>query len=476
MSIQTAIENAQQKVENAYTAVQNKGGTMPATQNLSNLPTAINSISTAGTVEELNITPTTSAQTITPSAGVDGFNPVKVAAVTSAIDSDIKASNIKSGVNILGVNGSVVELNGQTKTVNPTTSQQTITPDSPKNGLTSVTINAVTAAIDSDIQPANIKKNVNILGVTGTLEEGITPTGIISITENGQFDVANYATANVNVSGGGGGGEGRYLVRVIDYDGTVLKSEKLDTGNTFTLPSNPSHSGLVFQSWSSPVTITNNTVTVTDSDITIGATYTTASGLSEFDITLTAVTGLSVTLNMDGTKNWGDGTSDTSTTHTYASEGNYTITCDGTTMTTSSSSGIMGQSSSNNARYILTSARMANVTSIGGYAFAYCYSLASITIPSGVTSIGGYAFAYCCSLTLIIIPSSVTSIESSAFNSCHSIIEYDFSSHTSVPTLSSTNAFNNINGICKIKVPARLEARWKAATNWSTYANYIVGV
>ena len=45
MSIATAIAAAQQKVANAYTAVSNKGGTLPATQNLSNLPTAINSIS-----------------------------------------------------------------------------------------------------------------------------------------------------------------------------------------------------------------------------------------------------------------------------------------------------------------------------------------------------------------------------------------------------------------------------------------------
>ena len=48
MSIQTAIQNAQQKVANAYTAVSEKGGTLPATQNLSNLPAAIESISGGG--------------------------------------------------------------------------------------------------------------------------------------------------------------------------------------------------------------------------------------------------------------------------------------------------------------------------------------------------------------------------------------------------------------------------------------------
>ena len=44
MSIASAITAAQGKVADAYTAVSNKGGTLPATQNLSNLPTAINSI------------------------------------------------------------------------------------------------------------------------------------------------------------------------------------------------------------------------------------------------------------------------------------------------------------------------------------------------------------------------------------------------------------------------------------------------
>lgn len=48
MSIATAITAAQGKVAAAYTAVSNKGGTLPATQNLSNLPTAINSITTGG--------------------------------------------------------------------------------------------------------------------------------------------------------------------------------------------------------------------------------------------------------------------------------------------------------------------------------------------------------------------------------------------------------------------------------------------
>ena len=48
MSIATAIQNAQTKVANAYTAISNKGGTLPATQDLANMPTAIDSIPSGG--------------------------------------------------------------------------------------------------------------------------------------------------------------------------------------------------------------------------------------------------------------------------------------------------------------------------------------------------------------------------------------------------------------------------------------------
>lgn len=55
------------------------------------------------------------------------------------------------------------------------------------------------SVIDTNIQPENIKKDVTILGITGTLEEGITPTGTKTITSNGTYDVTEYAIASVSV-------------------------------------------------------------------------------------------------------------------------------------------------------------------------------------------------------------------------------------------------------------------------------------
>ena len=58
------------------------------------------------------------------------------------------------------------------------------------------------------------------------------------------------------------------------------------------------------------------------------------------------------------------------------------------------------------------------VTTIGGYAFAYCAELTSVAIPDGVTTIGEYAFTGCAALASVTIPDSVTTIRWSAFEGC----------------------------------------------------------
>lgn len=58
----------------------------------------------------------------------------------------------------------------QTANITPGTTSKTVEPEDNYGGFSSVTVEAVTAAIDANIVPENIKKGVTILGVEGTYE------------------------------------------------------------------------------------------------------------------------------------------------------------------------------------------------------------------------------------------------------------------------------------------------------------------
>lgn len=367
--------------------------------------------------------------------------------------------------------------------------------------------------------------------------------------------------------------QGEFLVTVIDYDGTILYQDHLNTGAKVYLPPEPTHSNLVFQGWSCAQGVTTDStgakyVTVNGSDLTVGAFYNTVDGNTEIDIEITQLMDLEVTVKIQGEKDWGDGTTDSLQTHTYTDYGKYTIVCKGSSWgSITSSSGAFGQGTSP-TNYSVKSIRFGSkLTSINiSYALQYCYglrtisisrkvttsvgpyflrncinlqavvipegmqtlgnyslyylqcmkyialpstiatlnqyslmalnqlesitlpslttlansllsndsNLRSLTIPSGVTSIGSSTVSGCYNLTYVKFPASVTSIAGSAFSNNRECI-YDFSNHTSIPTLTS-GAFNGLYLTAKILVPNSLLASWKTASNWVAYEDYIYGV
>ena len=209
-------------------ALQNKGIAAAASHNFSDFAADIAAIVTGVTLQSKSVSPSTLAQTVTPDSGYDGMSSVEVAAapletrtVTPTAaglqvqksasryyglfrvnvngDANLAAENIKSGVSIFGVAGSYSpSFQLQSKSVTPTASDQTVVADSGYDGLSQVSVAAtplesksvtpgaaqqtvtpgsgkvglssVIVAGDADLIASNIKKDVEIFGVTGTYE------------------------------------------------------------------------------------------------------------------------------------------------------------------------------------------------------------------------------------------------------------------------------------------------------------------
>ena len=114
------------------------------------------------------------------------------------------------------------------------------------------------------------------------------------------------------------------------------------------------------------------------------------------------------------------------------------------------------------------------VTGIGDKSFIAFTALKSVVLPDGLTSIESYAFLRCSALTSITLPASLTSIGYRAFRYCRSLKTVTCLAAT--PPGLGTYAFEDCDALTAIQVPAASVNAYKAAKNWSAYADIISAI
>ena len=133
--------------------------------------------------------------------------------------------------------------------------------------------------------------------------------------------------------------------------------------------------------------------------------------------------------------------------------------------------------------YKLESANLLALSSVPYQAFWNCSALSYVSIPL-VTILGEQSFDGCISLTNISAP-HCTQISTNAFSRCYNLLSV-YLNVSAVPSLSNINAFNSTpisnyttstGGIYgSIFVPTSLYSSFIAATNWATYSSRIVSM
>ena len=186
--------------------------TKPATLAAGNIKSGVNIGGVTGTLspakteqaKTVDLAMASGNQVVSPDSGK------VLSGVTITKPATLVASNIKKGVTIGGVAGSYAPtFTTETKTVDLAmgSGNQVISKSSGKDGMTQVTITK-----PSTMLPANIKKGVNIGGVVGSLEAPslqnskavtITSNGTTTITPDASYDAMKNVSVKVNVAGTG---------------------------------------------------------------------------------------------------------------------------------------------------------------------------------------------------------------------------------------------------------------------------------
>lgn len=326
--------------------------------------------------------------------------------------------------------------------------------------------------------------------------------------------------------------DGRTVV-FFDYDGTVLYAyTPAELLAMEELPAAPEHDGLTAQGWNWTLAAAKAYVNkYPGAGLNIGMIYKPTDGKLHLSLVVSA--NLNTGLRVSGVVDWGDGTVETLPAgyhvHTYAQAGAYEVTVEGITsiedeifyghnefVAVAIPEGVtsIGARAFSDCRSLRTVVIPEGVTTIGVQAFNYtllksvaipksctniggntfyqCSSLVSVclpgvpivlgnfaflgcgglqflTIPDGVTGIGDAAFEQAFGLARVYVPDTVTSIGNEAFFDTRAAVVVA----ASTPPVLGSQVFLQGNNPVRIFVPDAAVEDYKAATNWSAFADII---